>query len=87
MGDRLRYIKSSNGIRWDAPPAMSGANEYMELLVKETVTLHEVLSRYPVVEVCRNSNPNALTTDDVLFAVRDDASLRRHQSQAFGRVH
>jgi len=90
MGDRLAaHIKSLNAIRWDAPPAKPGVNEYMELLVKETVTLHKVLSRYlasAVVEVCRHTNPNALTTDDVRFVVRDDPSLRRHQSQAFGRV-
>ncbi|KAH9066196.1 Vps54-like protein-domain-containing protein [Lactarius vividus] len=47
MGDRLSaHIKSLNAIVWDAPPAKVGANEYMELLVKETVTLHKVLSRY-----------------------------------------
>ncbi|KAI0253534.1 Vps54-like protein-domain-containing protein [Lactifluus subvellereus] len=54
MGDRLTaHIKSLNAIRWDVPPAKAGVNEYMELLVKETVTLHKVLSRYlasPVVE-------------------------------------
>jgi vacuolar protein sorting-associated protein 54 len=36
------------------PMAESGVNDYMELLVKETVTLHKVLSRYlpiPVLEV------------------------------------
>ncbi|KAH8984052.1 Vps54-like protein-domain-containing protein [Lactarius akahatsu] len=47
MGDRLSaHIKSLNAIRWDALPAKAGTNEYMELLVKETVTLHKVLSRY-----------------------------------------
>jgi vacuolar protein sorting-associated protein 54 len=55
MGDRLTaHIKSLNGIRWDVPPAKPGVNEYMELLVKETVTLSKVLSRYlasAVVEV------------------------------------
>jgi vacuolar protein sorting-associated protein 54 len=55
MGDRLAaHIKSLNAINWDVPPAKAGVNEYMELLVKETVTLHKVLSRYlasPVVEV------------------------------------
>ena len=33
---------------------MPGVNDYMEILVKETVTLHKVLSRYlavPIVEV------------------------------------
>jgi vacuolar protein sorting-associated protein 54 len=58
MGDRLSaHIKSLNTIRWDAPAPKPGTNEYMELLVKETVTLHKVLSRYlasAVVEVRRN---------------------------------
>ena len=70
MGDRLSaHIKSLNAIRWDAPPAKPGTNEYMELLVKETVTLHKVLSRYlasPVVEVCRCSNSSPLMTEDVV---------------------
>lgn len=36
------------------PKAAGGVNDYMEILIKETVTLHKVLSRYltpPVVEV------------------------------------
>jgi vacuolar protein sorting-associated protein 54 len=90
MGDRLSvHIKSLNAIRWDAPPAKPGTNEYMELLVKETVTLHKVLSRYlasAVVEVCRRIHARSLTTDDVWVVVRDDAGLRCHQSQTFGRV-
>jgi vacuolar protein sorting-associated protein 54 len=49
MGDRLTaHIKSLNAIKWDDPQAKSGVNDYMELLVKETVTLHKVLSRYLV---------------------------------------
>ncbi|KIM71978.1 hypothetical protein PILCRDRAFT_82306, partial [Piloderma croceum F 1598] len=67
MGDRLSaHIKSlqvrctlfcvlgSCAVDWNAPKPASGVNDYMELLVKETVTLHKVLSRYlpvPVVEV------------------------------------
>jgi hypothetical protein len=39
MGDRLTvHLKSLNAISWDLPPAKPGVNEYMELLVKETVT-------------------------------------------------
>lgn len=61
MGDRLAaHIKSLNIINWDAPPAKPGVNDYMELLVKETVTLHKVLSRYlssAVVEVRSHTNP------------------------------
>ena len=55
MGDRLAvHIQSLQGIDWDAPPANPGINNYMEVLVKETVTLHKLLSRYlsaPIVEV------------------------------------
>ena len=41
-------------VRWDVPKEGEGVNDYMEVLVKETVTLHKVLSRYllpSVVEV------------------------------------
>ena len=55
MGDRLAvHIGSLQGIDWDTPPANPGVNDYMEVLVKETVTLHKLLSRYlsvPIVEV------------------------------------
>ncbi|KAL0058245.1 hypothetical protein AAF712_015094, partial [Marasmius tenuissimus] len=53
MGDRLSaHIKSLQAVDWTLPPKSSGSsggivvNDYMELLVKETVTLHKVLSRY-----------------------------------------
>lgn len=59
MGDRLAaHIKSLRMVQWDKPAAPGHGNgkvnDYMELLVKETVTLHKVLSRYlasAVVEV------------------------------------
>jgi vacuolar protein sorting-associated protein 54 len=55
MGDRLAvHIRTLQGVDWDTTPTNPGVNEYMEVLVKETVTLHKVLSRYlsvPVVEV------------------------------------
>jgi len=35
----LNAIKCLNAIKWDVPPANPGVNDYMELLVKETVTL------------------------------------------------
>ena len=41
-------------VKWDVPKEGGGVNDYMEVLVKETVTLHKVLSRYlpsSVVEV------------------------------------
>ncbi|KAJ3993958.1 vacuolar protein sorting-associated protein 54 [Lentinula boryana] len=35
-----------HAINWNIPKAGGGINDYIELLVKETVTLHKVLSRY-----------------------------------------
>lgn len=43
-------------VKWDIPPQHTGANDYMELLVKETVTLHKVLSRYLPPSVVEVSN-------------------------------
>ena len=60
----------------------------MELLVKETVTLHKVLSRYlsaPIVEVCR-LNGLLLLLLTVCFVVCDDTSLCRHQSPPLRRI-
>lgn len=55
MGDRITaHIKSLQGVNWEAPKQNDGVHDYVELLVKETVTLHKVLSRYlaaPTVEV------------------------------------
>ncbi|KNZ79337.1 Vacuolar protein sorting-associated protein 54, partial [Termitomyces sp. J132] len=55
MGDRLNaHIRSLQAVDWNVPPKPGGGvNDYVEILVKETVTLHKVLSRYlsvPVVE-------------------------------------
>ncbi|KAI6022748.1 Vps54-like protein-domain-containing protein [Pisolithus marmoratus] len=54
MGDRINaHTKSLQGVNWEAPKQNDGVHDYMELLVKETVTLHKVLSRYlaaPTVE-------------------------------------
>jgi len=70
MGNRLAaHIKSLNAIKWDAPPAKPGVNDYMELLVKETVTLHKVLSRYlssAVVEVRSPTNPELASYSQTL---------------------
>ncbi|KAJ4487727.1 vacuolar protein sorting-associated protein 54 [Lentinula aciculospora] len=47
MGDRLSaHIKSLQAIDWNVPKTGGGVNDYIVLLVKETVTLHKVLSRY-----------------------------------------
>jgi vacuolar protein sorting-associated protein 54 len=60
----------------------------MELLVKETVTLHKVLSRYlsaPIVEVGR-LNSLLLLLLTVCFVVCDVTSLCRHQSPPLRRI-
>ena len=45
MGDRLNaHCKTLQAVDWSKP--RESVNEYMTLLVKETVTLHKVLSRY-----------------------------------------
>lgn len=45
MGDRLSaHCKTLQAVDWSVP--RDGVNEYMTVLVKETVTLHKVLSRY-----------------------------------------
>ena len=48
MGDRLAaHIKTLQGVKWETIQAGSQyPNDYMKLLVQETVTLHKVLSRY-----------------------------------------
>ncbi|KAI1791647.1 Vps54-domain-containing protein [Ganoderma leucocontextum] len=47
MGDRLTaHIRTLQAVRWDVPKEGGGVNDYIEVLVKETVTLHKVLSRY-----------------------------------------
>jgi len=54
MGDRTSaHVKTLQSVDWEQPKQGESVNDYMELLVKETVTLHKVLSRYltaPVVE-------------------------------------
>ncbi|KDQ07071.1 hypothetical protein BOTBODRAFT_39119 [Botryobasidium botryosum FD-172 SS1] len=55
MSDRLAvHCKALQEVKWDAPQSPTATvNPYMELLVKETVTLHKVLSKYltlPAVE-------------------------------------
>ncbi|KAJ6502286.1 vacuolar protein sorting-associated protein 54 [Mycena sanguinolenta] len=50
MGDRLStHIRSFQAVDWSAP--QEGVNAYMSVLVKETVTLHKVLSRHLSVAV------------------------------------
>ncbi|KDN48959.1 hypothetical protein RSAG8_02312, partial [Rhizoctonia solani AG-8 WAC10335] len=47
MGDRLAvHCKSLQEIDWTVPNSKPPPNAYMEVLVKETATLHKVLTRY-----------------------------------------
>ena len=52
----IRHVLLLQTVDWTLPKPGGGVNEYMEILVKETATLHKVLSRYlapSVVEVRR----------------------------------
>ncbi|KAJ7632829.1 vacuolar protein sorting-associated protein 54 [Roridomyces roridus] len=50
MGDRLStHIRTFQAVDWNAP--REGVNAYMAVLVRETVTLHKVLSRHLSVAV------------------------------------
>ena len=73
------------------PKEGEGVNDYMEVLVKETVTLHKVLSRYlpsSVVEVRRlPCGDERLCLLVGLRAVRHDAGLRCYQPPALGGVY
>ncbi|WVF65822.1 hypothetical protein IAT40_000559 [Kwoniella sp. CBS 6097] len=47
MSDRLTvHVGSLREIDWEVVPAKDGARSYAEMLVKETATLHKVLSKY-----------------------------------------
>jgi vacuolar protein sorting-associated protein 54 len=48
---------SYQNVKWDEAGKPDGVNEYMELLVKETVTLHKVLSRYLTMQVVEVRGP------------------------------
>jgi len=56
MGDVLtNYIKSLQEVRWDLPQEIAGPNEYIQGLVKQTVTLYKVLHKFlgsTTTEVC-----------------------------------
>jgi len=52
MSERLNsHIKALKTVDWTVPKPGGGVNEYMEVLVKETTTLHKVLSRYLALSV------------------------------------
>ncbi|WVQ74727.1 hypothetical protein IAR50_004331 [Cryptococcus sp. DSM 104548] len=47
MSDRLAvHCASLREINWESKPAKEGPNSYAEMLVKESATLHKVLSKY-----------------------------------------
>ncbi|GLB34735.1 putative vps54-like protein [Lyophyllum shimeji] len=47
MGERLNvHIKSLQAVDWNVPKPGGGVNDYIEILAKETVNLHKILSRY-----------------------------------------
>lgn len=55
MGDRLSaHCKSLAAVDWSL--SRDSVNDYMTVLVKETVTLHKVLSRYLQESVLEVSN-------------------------------
>ncbi len=91
MSDRITaHIKSLNAIRWDVQQAKPGVNDYMELLVKETVTLHKVLSRYlasVVVEVRRYIIWRSLPSHRLHCAVCNVGGVCHDQPQALRGVH
>ncbi|EKM82490.1 hypothetical protein AGABI1DRAFT_117956 [Agaricus bisporus var. burnettii JB137-S8] len=79
MGDRLTaHIESLKAIDW-AQPNDGGVNAYMQTLVKETVTLHKVLSRYlsaAVVEVFAGINHRLSEVYGKIELPSQDAKLR-----------
>ncbi|CAG8525797.1 486_t:CDS:10 [Paraglomus occultum] len=47
MDERLEaHIKKFQAVQWDDPNGSNDVHQYMEVLVKETTTLHRVLNRY-----------------------------------------
>lgn len=84
MGERLSvHCKSLQEIHWDVPP-QQGPNAYVEQLVKETVTLHKVLSKYlgggsAEVRLLRRgpppSNKFGRGSDDDIFYTRFGSNL------------
>ena len=73
MGERLTtHCKSLNEVQWDEEGA-EVPNTYIKQLVKETVTLHKVLTKYlgPVASEVRLCN---------LYSIRDDTDPPSSQS-------
>ncbi|KAG5643229.1 hypothetical protein DXG03_001313 [Asterophora parasitica] len=87
MGDRLTaHIKSLQAVDWSVPKPGGGVNDYMEILVKEAVTLHKVLSRYlsiPVVEVRSPLRDSRLR---VYVMTQVFAAINHGLSEEYGKI-
>ncbi|KAF5389861.1 hypothetical protein D9757_003618 [Collybiopsis confluens] len=65
---------ASHAVNWNVPKAGGGINDYMEVLLKETVTLHKVLSRYL----------SATVVEDVMSQVF--AAINHRLSEEYGKI-
>ena len=75
MSDRLAvHIGTLREIDWEVVPEKEVSNAYAEMLVKETVTLHKVLSKYLA----------AQTVDAVLSQVL--AAITTRLGEEYGRI-
>ncbi|KAJ7087759.1 Vps54-like protein-domain-containing protein [Mycena epipterygia] len=73
MGDRLStHIRTFQAVDWNVP--REGVNAYMSVLVRETVTLHKVLSRHLSVAV----------VEDVMTQVF--AAINHRLSEEYGKL-
>ncbi|EXX73398.1 Vps54p [Rhizophagus irregularis DAOM 197198w] len=55
MSERLAiHLKTFQAIDWNEESTRKGPNQYMEILVKETTTLHKVLNKYLPPEILQN---------------------------------
>ena len=82
-------LTKAQAVRWDLLKEGDGANDYMQLLVKETVTLHKVLSRYLSISVVEVSLFHTMYTvlNAESIVVCHDTSLRSYQPPALGRIY
>ncbi|ODN74901.1 hypothetical protein L198_08208 [Cryptococcus wingfieldii CBS 7118] len=75
MSDRLAvHCASLREIKWESTPTKEGPNSYAEMLVKESATLHKVLSKYV----------SSSTVEHVMGDVIE--AIARRLSEEFGKV-
>ncbi|TYJ51446.1 hypothetical protein B9479_007981 [Cryptococcus floricola] len=75
MSDRLAvHCASLREIKWESTPTKEGPNSYAEMLVKESATLHKVLSKYVA----------SATVEHVMGDVIE--AIARRLSEEFGKV-